>query len=88
MKLNIFTATEERSMMGGTMVRLVPTNADQRVALARLGISLNFRLVTFDDRQLFMFDNVTKNRKAHPLAWMALGAGFAVYVAFDWLDRF
>ena len=41
MKLNIFAKDEEKAMQGGTMLRLVPTKANFRLSLARLGIDLN-----------------------------------------------
>jgi hypothetical protein len=87
MKLNIFTKDEEKAMQGGTMLRLIPTKADFRLSLARLGIDLNFRLVTFDRRQLFMFDNETIHAKVHPIAWLSLGVGYGLWLGWEWRGR-
>ena len=87
MKLNIFAKDEEKAMQGGTMLRLVPTKANFRLSLARLGIDLNFRLVTFDERQLFMFDNETIRTKVHPVAWFSLGVGYGLWIGWEWRNR-
>ena len=87
MKLNIFAKDEEKAMQGGTMLRLVPTKANFRLSLARLGIDLNYRLVTFDERQLFMFDNETIRTKVHPGAWFSLGVGYGLWIGWEWRNR-
>ena len=69
------------------MLRLVPTKANFRLSLARLGIDLNFRLVTFDERQLFMFDNETIRTKVHPVAWFSLGVGYGLWIGWEWRNR-
>ena len=86
MRLQIFTKDEEKAMQGGTMVRLVPSQSEFRLALAQLGIDLNFRLVTFDKRQLFLFDNETIKSKMHPIAWVSLGVGYGLWLGWELHD--
>ena len=87
MRLQIFTKDEEKAMQGGTVVRLVPSQQEFRLALAQLGIDLNFRLVTFDKRQLFLFDNETIQPKMHPIAWVSLGVGYGLWLGWELHDR-
>ena len=87
MRLQIFTKDEEKAMQGGTMVRLVPSQSEFRLALAQLGIDLNFRLVTFDKRQLFLFDNETIAPKMHPVAWVSLGVGYGLWLGWELHDK-
>ena len=84
MRLKIFTQDEEKAMQGGTMVRLVPSQSEFRLSLAKLGIELNFRLVTFDRRQLFLFDNESIEVKVHPVAWVTLGVGYGLWLGWEW----
>ena len=67
---------------GGTLVRVAPDlrMTDSRVPLAQLAHQMGFRLVTFNEQQLFLLDKKSVKKRLHPGFWIAFGVGIGVLI--------
>ena len=86
-RLGIFSSDYESKMRGGSMVQLVPTDAQDRVGVARVARAHRFRLVVWSPTCIVLFDKTTLRPRVPGLVWMALGAGLGLWVASELMTK-
>jgi hypothetical protein len=86
-RLRLFSRQYEDKMRGGSMVRLVPSDSAMILPLARLARLHRYRLVLWTPNAIYLFDKTTLRAKVSGAVWMAVGAGFALWLGRDLWGR-
>ena len=77
-RLHLCEPETDRKMVGGALVKIMPSQELDRVAIAKLAKIHRYRLVAYTANAIFLFDTTTLGLHVPTWAWLGMGAAWGL----------